>query len=234
VFEQKAAQTGSPLYYADKTLTFEDYQAGKMICSEPSLGKITIGLAGNYQLKNMATVIKAVDILRDACDFRISEENLLCGMKNVTEFTGLRGRWETVANAPLIIIDTGHNLAGIACVVKQLQEQKFRKLHIIFGVVNDKDIGGMLKLLPVEAEYYFTQAAVKRALPATELFEKANACGLKGKAYLSIKEAFEAAKSNASSNDLIFAGGSNFVAGEFLCLPCFSEKTADGVGSNPN
>ena len=216
VFESKARENDSPIFYADDKLKFLRYENNKMVCSSKKYGNIILGLIGNYQLLNIATVLKAVDVLNSSTNFEISEKVLRAGIENVTELTGLRGRWEKVSDNPTVIADTGHNVAGITFVTSQLKQQKYECLHVVFGAVNDKDITHILELLPQNAEYYFTQANINRALPATELKHQAAEKGLVGNSYNSVSEAFAAAKNNAKEDDFIFVGGSNFVVGEVL------------------
>jgi dihydrofolate synthase/folylpolyglutamate synthase len=130
--------------------------------------------------------------------------------------TGLQGRWQTIGKDPLMICDTGHNVEGMAWVVQQLKATSFQQLHMVIGFVKDKDVTSILKLLPVKARYYFTNANIPRALDAQELKTKALTFGLLGEHYVSVQEAFEAAKTNASKEDLIFIGGSTFVVAEAI------------------
>ena len=135
---------------------------------------------------------------------------------NVVKSTGLMGRWQVINKNPLAIADTGHNVAGINEVKRQLSETKFEKLHFVLSVVNDKDIEGILELLPKDAEYYYCKADIPRGLSADILAEKATNCGLNGKVYPSVKEAYAAACANAEENDLVFVGGSNFTVAEVV------------------
>ena len=181
---------------------------------------IKIGLLGNYQLKNIATVLKAVEVFREfnSPDFKIDDNALKNGIENVVELTGLRGRWEVLQTSPQIVADTGHNVGGITYVVEQLKQQQFNQLHIVIGMVNDKDINHVLDVLPQNAKYYFTQAAVFRALPCVELKKLAESHGLIGEAFPTVKEAVDTAIANASNDDFVFIGGSNFVVGEALAI----------------
>lgn len=224
IFEQKATSMNSPLYTPDAAMIFSGYEDGCMICTDSTGDIYKLGLTGDYQLKNVATVLKTIDIYnKHVADNAekgrsesLSDSAVRYGLEHVTEITNFRGRWELIQEHPKIIADTGHNVAGIQFVVQQLKQQSYQKLHIVMGMVNDKDISHVLELLPLEAEYYFTQAAVLRALPARDLQVQAESFGLKGNFYLSVKEAVDAAKKNAGEMDLIFVGGSNFVVGEFL------------------
>ena len=127
-----------------------------------------------------------------------------------------KGRWQKLQERPTLICDTGHNVGGIACIVEQLKQQPCRQLHIVFGMVNDKDIRGVLALLPKEAAYYFTQASVRRALPAEELRHLAEAQGLAGEAYPDVPSAVRAAQQKSLPEDFIFVGGSSFIVADLL------------------
>jgi dihydrofolate synthase/folylpolyglutamate synthase len=134
------------------------------------------------------------------------------------ELTGLQGRWQIIQSAPFIILDTAHNVAGVKEIIEQLQTVVYHQLHIVFGMVNDKDVSKVLALLPTNALYYFTQASIQRALPSNELALQSKKYGLIGKAYKNIDDAIKDAKNAAKDDDCIFIGGSNFVVGEALQL----------------
>jgi dihydrofolate synthase/folylpolyglutamate synthase len=173
-------------------------------------------LGGLAQEKNAATVLCAIRILNHLPDarFRIPPKAVYRGFRYVVENTGLLGRWQVVQQRPKIVLDTGHNLGGIAYIVRQLQSEHYRHLHIVFGMVNDKDIRGVLALLPTTAVYYFTQAAIPRALDARQLAAQAAEFGLHGEAYPSVAAALDAACQAADAADFIFVGGSTFVVAE--------------------
>ena len=126
------------------------------------------------------------------------------GFARVVELTGLMGRWQKLQESPTLICDTGHNVGGITYITEQLKQQAYRQLHIIIGMVNDKDIRGVLALLPREATYYFTKASVKRALPESELQELAEAAGLEGDCYPDAPAAVRAAQEKSLPEDFIF------------------------------
>lgn len=182
-------------------------------------------LKGIYQQKNCQTAFVALRALwpiLSSPPFRLSafSQSVAQGFRQVCTLTGLRGRWETLATEPIIICDTGHNSHGIKYVVEQLQNAKCNmpnaKLRMVFGMVNDKDVDVVLRLLPMDAVYYFTQAKTSRAIPAAEL--QSMAPWLTGRAYLSVEEAVMSAQKDATQEDLIFIGGSNYVVGEALQL----------------
>ena len=165
-------------------------------------------------------------MLRNHCNIKISPEAIATGFAQVCSLTGLRGRWEILSKSPLTICDTGHNSHGIRYVVEQLKTENGKreiengKLHIVFGMVADKDIDVVLSLLPEEAVYYFTQPNTSRALPATELQAKWHALHPMHKynmCFYSVCDAIAVAKQQATSEDIIFIGGSNYVVGEALC-----------------
>ena len=183
-------------------------------------------LQGSYQEKNQQTAFVALQVLRNHCNIKISTEAIATGFAQVCTLTGLRGRWEILSESPLTICDTGHNSHGIRYVVEQLKTENGKlntekgKLHIVFGMVSDKDIDVVLSLLPEEAVYYFTQPATSRALPASQLLAqwlslhpKHQMCYCFG----SVATAINAAQKEASNEDIIFIGGSNYVVGEVLC-----------------
>ena len=183
-------------------------------------------LQGCYQEKNQQTAFVALQVLRNHCNLKISTEAIATGFAQVCSLTGLRGRWEILSESPLTICDTGHNSHGIRYVVEQLKtengkrETKNGKLHIVFGMVADKDIDVVLSMLPEEAVYYFTQPATSRALPASQLLAQwlslhpaHQTCHCFG----SVATAINAAQKEASNEDIIFIGGSNYVVGEVLC-----------------
>ena len=171
-------------------------------------------LKGYCQDKNKKTILAAAELLKK--EFDIKEENIVEGLKNVVELTSLMGRWQKLSSAPLIIADTGHNVAGMQYIVSQITDIKADVKRLVIGMVGDKDITSMLKLLPKDATYYFCNASIPRALPAADLKAKAAEFGLQGSAYASVAEALAAAKRDASESDFIFIGGSNFTVAEIL------------------
>lgn len=177
--------------------------------------EISLDLLGNYQLQNVPTVLKTLDILIEK-GWKISEQNIFAGLSNTAKLTGLMGRWQIIGNNPLIVCDTGHNEDGLKMVVEQIKNTAFKTLHFVFGVVSDKNQDAILQLLPKDAVYYFTKADIPRAMDEKILEEKAAAFGLRGSSYPSVIEAFNTAKNKAGKHDLIFVGGSTFVVAEIL------------------
>ena len=172
-------------------------------------------LTGSYQSKNIVTVINAIKELQKK-GFIIKENHIKIGLLNVVKNTGLMGRWQIMQTNPKVVCDTGHNKDGLKYVMKQLSTEVFNRLHIVFGVVNDKDLTSIIDLLPKKATYYFCKPNLPRGLDAQELKKTLNAFGLKGEAYNSVNEAYKRALHEASSNDFIFIGGSTFVVAEII------------------
>ena len=175
----------------------------------------TSGLNGACQQENTATVLEAIKQLR-ALTWLISEEALLNGLKKVVSSTKLRGRWEQLSISPKVICDTGHNIHAMTSIVGQLKKETYQNLWIVLGMVADKDVNGILALLPKTASYVFCQADIPRAFPAAELAEKSAQYSLKGIVVRKPKEALTKAQELANENDLIFVGGSTFVVAEIL------------------
>ena len=172
-------------------------------------------LKGSYQLKNVKTAIQTIAVLKDK-GLTISEEHIKNGLLNVVKNTGLLGRWQILNEQPKVICDTGHNAEGLTYIFEQLKSESFEKLHIVFGVVNDKDLDSVLPLFPKNAIYYFCKPNIPRGLDASELMVKAAKYDLKGNMYSSVEKAYSWALKNANVNDLVFIGGSTFVVAEVI------------------
>ena len=171
-------------------------------------------LGGEYQTKNTNTLLHAIRQLIYK-GTRLNDEHIRQGFAQVTSLTGLLGRWQKINDKPLVLCDTGHNTGGIKYVSKQLQSLN-KPLHIVIGMVNDKDINGVLDLLPHNAIYYFTQASVKRALPSEQLKQMGEFHHLIGESYPNVAEAYDAAYKKAKEDEVVFVGGSNFIVADFL------------------
>ena len=175
-------------------------------------------LKGLYQDKNQQTAYVALQVLKNYINYQLSTVNYREGFENVCTLTGLRGRWEILREHPLTICDTGHNSHGLKYVFDQLRKCQLStihcQLHIVFGMVSDKDIDEVMKLLPPDAHYYFTQAKTHRAIPSSELVAKFG----KGESFSDVPSAVKQAQKNATDKDIIFIGGSNYVVGEALTL----------------
>ena len=222
VFIQKAGETESQIVFADQSLSLiepvKQSDHLELAIAEGSkllYQKLKLDLNGTYQRKNILTVIKAVQLLQ-GLGYQISEEAVISALENVKELTGLQGRWQKLQGNPLVICDTGHNIAGITEVLHNIRTTPHQKLHMVIGMVKDKDISGVLKLLPKDAVYYFCQPQLERALKANELALEAAEEQLKGNVFESVSAAITAAKAMANAEDLIFIGGSTFVVAEAL------------------
>ncbi|WP_243392570.1 bifunctional folylpolyglutamate synthase/dihydrofolate synthase [Solitalea longa] len=222
VFVGKANEMNAVLSFASEkwTITHKEKTAQNWLLdikntSGKNYQQLQLDLTGNYQLKNIKTVLEAIESLNKSA-LQISDESVYSGLKQVKKLTGLLGRWYTLSENPLIICDTGHNIDGITQVVEQINETRFNNLHVVFGMVKDKDITHVLELMPQNACYYFCKADLPRGMDATELMKMAEPFGLKGEVYPSVNEALTAAKKNVTADDLIFVGGSTFVVAEVI------------------
>ena len=222
VFIDKAKEDNSPIYFADQIFDCDkihiesdiEQQYDVWKNSELYMEALEIPLMGNYQQKNLTTVMCAIDLLRNK--FNLSEDDIRNGIGKVIRNTHLMGRWQILNKDPLTIADTGHNVAGITEVVRQLAEMSYGKLHFVLGMVNDKDIESVLQLLPRGAEYYFCKADIPRGLDANILAEKAFDMGLRGQVFESVNHAYRSAVNNAHFGDVVFIGGSNFTVAEVV------------------
>jgi dihydrofolate synthase/folylpolyglutamate synthase len=172
-------------------------------------------LKGSYQQKNIKTVLASLRILQQK-RWNISEENIRNGLLNTLKNTGLMGRWQILNQNPKVVCDTGHNKEGLQLVMEQLSKENFKKLHIVLGVVSDKDLASVLPLFPKDAVYYFCKPNIPRGLDASLLLSKARGFGLIGEEYISVTKAYSAALKAAAANDLVFIGGSTFVVAEVV------------------
>lgn len=222
VFIEKAKAEHATLSFADHKLNVINVKLDKSflvldIESEREIiyKNLKLDLTGGYQQKNIKGVIEAVHQLRKM-EYTISDQALYAALRNTKKITGLQGRWQTLSKNPLIICDTGHNKAGITEVLKNIEATPHQHLHMVIGMVKDKDINGVLMLLPKNASYYFCAPSLERALSAIELAALANNFGIKGQVFERVTEALSKAKMEAKQNDLIFVGGSTFVVAEII------------------
>ncbi len=199
VFSSKAKSTNSEIYFADQLVE-------EVLESD---------LKGSYQEHNKKTVIQSVTVLRQL-GYDISNSNLKKGLLNVVKNSGLQGRWQVLQQQPKIVCDTAHNKEGLSYTMQQLQAESYNKLHIVFGVVSDKDLDGIISLLPKQASYYFCKPNVQRGQDEELLKEYFLSKGFTGNSYSSVNEALHTAKLNANTDDLIYVGGSTFVVAEVL------------------
>lgn len=217
VFLQKAKEMNAPVFFAEEdeeVVKFEFNYNGGIDYETKTYGHVWGELEGECQVKNTATVLCAVKRLRER-GFSISVDDVRRGFANVCGMTGLMGRWQTLQEHPKVVCDTGHNVGGFRWIVQQLGKVK-SPLHIVFGMVNDKDISGVLAMLPKHARYYFCQASVKRAMPFAALQTMAAEYGLEGDGYPTVALAYEAALDNAAKSDFVYVGGSSFVVADLL------------------
>ncbi len=218
VFRQIARDKQTSIWFADEeseVLSSRRTEDGLWEYDTALVGKLCGTLTGECQPQNTATILCALRRLREQ-GFNITDEDIRMGFANVCAYTGLMGRWQTVSLRPQVVCDIAHNPAGLRYIGQQLNGFDNRTLHIVIGMVSDKDVSHSLAQLPKQAKYYFTQASVKRALPAEELAAIARAEGLHGDTYLNVNEAFNAAKQSATDKDFIYVGGSTFVVADFM------------------
>ncbi len=220
VFIKKAKGENAQIFFAEDNFKVINFKEKDLLLAIELLDKsnnqnfrIQSQLVGEYQLKNILGVLKTVALLNDL-GFSINEESVFDGLKNVISQTGLKGRWQTLSQNPIMICDTAHNIAGIYQVLKSLEKIKYKKLWMILGFVSDKDVSSILEILPKEANYIFCQANIPRALDAQELLETAKNYKLIGEEIADVNEAIKYVKSKANIDDLIYIGGSTFVVAE--------------------
>lgn len=221
VFEEKAKEMQAPILFAQDAETKSNAKMENDAEKNEDTkldGNIEMELKGSYQERNKKTILAALSILRQ--DITIGDAAIRKGFAQVCELTGLRGRWEKLNDAPLTICDTGHNLAGWNYLAPQIKSVKAETKHIVFGMVDDKDVTHVLQLLSQQlkngVKYYWTQPSTKRAIPVEKLRDFALEYDLHGNAYHSVKEAYKAAKENAKNNDFVFVGGSSYVVADLL------------------
>ena len=218
VFITKSKEVDTSIKFADEESeilhSFTQAQGGRKYQTK-NWGVFNGELGGDCQEKNTATILCAVQTLIEQ-GYNIKDKHVHEGIAKVCSLTGLMGRWQRLGNEPLAICDTGHNIGGMQYIVGQLASTPHERLHFVIGMVNDKDIDSVLGILPKDAEYYFTQASVQRALSAESLAIKAGKVGLKGVVITDVKEAYRKALQNATKDDLIFVGGSTFVVADLL------------------
>lgn len=217
VFQQKAQKENSPIIFAQDENQQEVQKAehinGKMEYTTRTWGKLTGELCGDYQTKNMNTILNAIKYLTLV---KNKGTSIKYGISHVTELTGLMGRWQKIQDKPLVICDTGHNVGGWQYLAPQIKVQACRQLRIVFGMVDDKDVTTVMKMLPNDAIYYWTQATTKRAIKVEKIAELGTSLGLNGNVYPSVNKAFKAAQADAAEDDFIFVGGSSYIVADFL------------------
>lgn len=218
VFKTCAESMNAEIIYADENdeiISFTMNEDGGITYNTRSFGIIQGKLGGLYQKKNTNTILHAVRFLYNQHIIK-NTGSINNGFYNVCRLTGLIGRWQKIGSNPSVICDTGHNVGGWTYISRQLQVQKYNKLHIVFGMVNDKDVDGVMCLLPKNAHYYFTKPQSKRAIPEKDIQRKAMTHGLAGDCYNDVPSAYTAAKKMATPDDMIFIGGSSYIVSDLL------------------
>lgn len=221
VFEEKASEEGTTILFAQDFMPLQRCESdpeGGLYCSSPLCGDFHCELSGDYQKKNVNTVLAAICELR-RIGIEIDDDSIRKGMDEVSQLTGLAGRWMKLSDKPLTVCDTGHNEAGLRYTMEQLERIASRRggrKHIVMGFVADKAIDDIIDLLPKDAVYYLTQASIPRALPVDQLQKKFLSHNIEGKSFPTPKEAADAARSAANENDVIYIGGSTFIVADYL------------------
>lgn len=194
----------------------KDMQAGIYFASEEIADTYPSDLLGDYQLHNKKTVQQTLTILNETTPFKITEANIRAGFLNVIKNTHLQGRWQQLGENPKVIADTAHNAHGLEIVMRQLASERFEQLHIVLGVVNDKDLNTILPLFPKIAKYYFCRPNIPRGLDAAILAQEALNHSLQGEVFNSVTAAYQNALQHATTNDFVYIGGSTFTVAEIL------------------
>jgi len=222
VFLNTAASKSSPLYIATRQFhamewKWENHQIIVEVAEEHKTDHqfFQLDLPGLYQAKNLLTVLQACNILQGK-GWKTDLPVIHTALKQVRKLTGLHGRWEIIHQKPTVVLDVGHNVDGFQQILKQVEVTDHRELHIILGMVKDKETTAVLQLLPPTAHYYFAQAPIPRAIESTELQRNAAQFKLKGKAYTDVNIAMKEARSKAHPDDLIIVCGSVFLVGEVI------------------
>jgi dihydrofolate synthase/folylpolyglutamate synthase len=219
VFEEKAREKNAPIVYAQDEMKEkshhieEDYLSVVYESSDGKERSAKTDLQGIYQIDNVRTVLSTVDVLKKG-QWKITEKAICDSLKNIKQLTGLTGRWEIIHKKPSIVLEVAHNKDGILQMLRHLEHLNYEQLHIIIGMVKDKEAGLVLNLLPQNAYYYFSQANIPRALDASLLKKEAEAFGLTGETYDNVNIALDKARENAGTNDLIIVCGSIFLVAE--------------------
>ncbi len=205
VFQNKADEVGAPITFAEESPLQFPFGGSDF---KPAL-------TGLCQEKNTRTILTSVRLLQEE-GIEISDKAIKRGFAEVCTMTGLMGRWQILSKKPLTICDTAHNVGGLQYIFRHLASIPHQRLHLVIGMVSDKDVNTVLTLVPKDAICYFTQASVNRAMPAEELTRRANTVGLQGTTYTNVASAYDTALSNASADDIIYIGGSTFVVADLL------------------
>lgn len=223
VFLDRASEVDAPVILAEEDrelLGAVHEEDGTLACETRSFGKFRSPLGGEYQKKNINTVLSALKVLRDSCGIMLEDDKIREGLENVVNLTGLMGRWQIYRMKPTVICDTGHNFAGLTDTMAQLNRLAILhpegKIRMVIGFVNDKDVSNIVSLFPSQAEYYFTQAAIPRAMPVDEVCAIFSSHYMEGRKFPIVVEAYDAALHDARPEDIIYVGGSTFIVADFL------------------
>ena len=222
-FEDKVLEVGAKVFFANdyfqvpySILSGDDRQYFQVLRGKKTAyPELCSDLLGLVQRKNLPVVLEVLELLKMR-EWHISDDNIYKGLANVKELTGFSGRWEIIGRNPKTVIDTGHNIDGIRQVVYQVENTRYRKLHVVYGAVNDKEIDKILQVLPMDAIYYFTNAKIPRALDAKMLAAKAAFYGLQGSIHETVTVALAAARKSAQADDLVLVTGSTYVVAEVI------------------
>lgn len=220
VFEEVANQHEAPIIFAEDNneiiASRYDNALQERIYKTQSFGEIHGDLMGNYQDKNANTVLNAVKVLKNYDLIKLSDNSVRQGFKQVSTTTGLLGRWQCIQKSPATYCDTGHNVGGWIYLSQQLAQQNCAQMRIVFGMVDDKDLSTIMKMLPQNAQYYWTQPSCQRAFPVEKVAQLGCENHLHGKAFQTVKDAYQAAMHDADAQDFIFIGGSSYVVADLL------------------
>lgn len=217
VFKKFAKTHKAPITFAEDSCFITDVKNNDIgVEYGTNIGKISSPLGGDYQQKNINTILNTLSILREIVIFDGYENTIKRGIENVVTNTGLMGRWQIVRDNPKVVCDTGHNVGGWIYLSKQIKRQKCKTLRIVFGMVDDKDINAVMDMLPKNAVYYFTKATSHRAISDVEVMRIGKEHGLKGKKFPNVADAYNAAMQDASTEDFVFIGGSSYIVADFL------------------
>lgn len=220
VFLQKAQATNTAVFFAADHFRVQHYslEPDRLLVQleEQDMEQVLsleLDLPGMYQLNNLQTALMTIEVLQQE-GWQITDDHIVAALRNVKGSTGLMGRWDVLRTHPLLVVEVAHNVDGMQAVLRHLLQQPYRQLHLVMGMVQDKDISAVLNLLPQDAAYHFTQAKIPRAMPAAELQQQATAAGLQGTVHADVNEAIGAALQHATADDLVLVCGSIFLAGE--------------------
>jgi len=220
IFRKMATEKNATIFFAEDNFQVEDYQLTLSHLQLYIVNKTTnnrtsysLDLPGFYQTKNIAGLLQAIEVLKER-GWKLPEEKVKQALQDVKQSTGLYGRWEVISEQPTIVLEVAHNEDGVKAMLQHVQQLSYRQLHIVLGLVKDKEMDNVLQLMPADAAYHFTQAHIPRALPASMLQQSAAACGLTGRVHEDVNTALTYAKAEAGANDLIIVCGSIFLVAE--------------------